>query len=207
MFAKACSATCSAACSRSPETSSRTWSGTCSGPFLPPPDFAPLLRNLLRNLLREPAPKHCLSFAVEKLLKPLFFAQADRCHEIRCRVRGSGRPNTAIPGSLPLLLCVLTSLCSTRRLSAAKIQRKVRLVVARCLDCLDLIAVSNFAVPCLFDVLFVFHCLFIVPMQACVFCFQAADGNGCPAHVKHNDISVGIGLSQNFCGGGNKNFG
>ncbi|CAK9030711.1 DUF2341 domain-containing protein [Durusdinium trenchii] len=42
---------------------------------------------------------------------------------------------------------------------------------------------------------------------ACVFCFQAADGNGCPAHVKHNDISVGIGLSQNFCGGGNKNFG
>ncbi|CAK9030889.1 DUF2341 domain-containing protein [Durusdinium trenchii] len=40
--------------------------------------------------------------------------------------------------------------------------------------------------------------------KACVFCFQAADGNGCPAHVKHNDISVGIGLSQNFCGGGNK---
>eukprot|EP00913_Durusdinium_trenchii_P007891 g7403.t1 len=41
--------------------------------------------------------------------------------------------------------------------------------------------------------------------KACVFCMQAADGDACPAKSKHNDISKGIGLSQAFCGGGDRN--
>eukprot|EP00435_Cladocopium_sp_Y103_P021955 s2486_g5.t1 len=40
--------------------------------------------------------------------------------------------------------------------------------------------------------------------KACVFCMQAGDGHGCPVKSQHNDISVGIGLSQSFCGGGNR---
>ena len=44
------------------------------------------------------------------------------------------------------------------------------------------------------------------PPQACVFCMQAGDGNGCPVKGGHNDISVGIGLSQSYCGGGNRTW-
>lgn len=40
--------------------------------------------------------------------------------------------------------------------------------------------------------------------KACVFCMQVADGSGCPATTAANDISVGIGLSANYCGGGNR---
>lgn len=41
--------------------------------------------------------------------------------------------------------------------------------------------------------------------KPCLFCMQAGDGNRCPAKSAHNDISVGIGLSQSYCGGGNRN--
>mmetsp|Transcript_15504 Transcript_15504/g.18975 ORF Transcript_15504/g.18975 Transcript_15504/m.18975 type:complete len:248 (-) Transcript_15504:46-789(-) len=40
--------------------------------------------------------------------------------------------------------------------------------------------------------------------KACVFCMQAGDGNGCPVNAAHNDVSIGIGLSASFCGGGNR---
>ncbi|CAJ1430955.1 unnamed protein product, partial [Effrenium voratum] len=41
--------------------------------------------------------------------------------------------------------------------------------------------------------------------QKCVFCMQAGDGSGCPVAPggpQHNDVSSGIGLSVEFCGGG-----
>jgi len=44
------------------------------------------------------------------------------------------------------------------------------------------------------------------PPQACVFCMQVGDGHGCPVKGGHNDISVGIGLSQSYCGGGNRTW-
>lgn len=44
------------------------------------------------------------------------------------------------------------------------------------------------------------------PPQACVFCMQAGDGHGCPVKGGANDISVGIGLSKSYCGGGNRTW-
>jgi hypothetical protein len=40
--------------------------------------------------------------------------------------------------------------------------------------------------------------------QSCVFCFQAGDGNCCHPGCGHhdNDVSIGIGLSSAYCGGG-----
>ena len=44
--------------------------------------------------------------------------------------------------------------------------------------------------------------------QECVFCMQASDGEGCPAASHNNgasnlnDVSAGLGLDKEFCGGG-----